>query len=144
MFNILFAEDEILIAADFCGALVGAGHIVRWVRSGHEAVEEFKKEKPDIILMDVKMESDFAGIDAAKDIVEINKHDKKAAYPHILFITSFPLNILAKQLVDFRFSGMVDKLVFKRTIINMLHEIEEGKISLKDGPVIKLNDNHRP
>ena len=36
--------------------------------SGTEAVEKTKKEKPDLVIMDVKMETDNAGLDATKAI----------------------------------------------------------------------------
>ena len=45
--------------------LVGA------VSSGAEMVELAVKEKPDVILMDIQMESEFAGIEAMKKILAV-------------------------------------------------------------------------
>lgn len=46
--------------------------VVGTASSGKEAVEKVEQLKPDIVLMDIQMETDDAGIDAAKKIKENN------------------------------------------------------------------------
>ncbi len=45
-----------------------AGIEVMEASSGKEAVERIKSEKPDLVFMDIKMETDLAGLDATKMI----------------------------------------------------------------------------
>lgn len=56
--------------------VVGSGH------DGTEAVELYKKERPDIVLMDIQMQ-EMSGLEAAEQILSINKEAK------ILLLTTF-------------------------------------------------------
>lgn len=44
--------------------------------SGKEVVEKLKKEDADLVIMDIKMETDYAGLEATKQIRKID-NDKK-------------------------------------------------------------------
>ncbi|MEQ9465929.1 MAG: response regulator [Ekhidna sp.] len=68
MGKILVAEDSLIVNQHIKHALESGGHQVVSVYSGKEAVEAAARENPDLILMDIMMETNSDGIDAAYEI----------------------------------------------------------------------------
>ncbi|GAB4234175.1 MAG: hypothetical protein Tsb0034_07750 [Ekhidna sp.] len=68
MGKILVAEDSLIVNQHIKHALQSGGHEVVSAFSGNEAVEIARKETPDLILMDIMMETQSDGIDAAFEI----------------------------------------------------------------------------
>jgi PAS domain S-box-containing protein len=67
--RILLVEDESIIALDTQSTLEGIGYeVISIVDSGEKAIEVSKKEKPDIILMDIRIKGEMDGIAAAEII----------------------------------------------------------------------------
>ena len=72
--RILIVEDELIIAEDLRLTIQNFGHeVIAIVSSGEEAVVHTDKLKPDIIFMDIHLDGDVNGIDAAIKIRE--KHE---------------------------------------------------------------------
>ncbi len=70
MGKILVAEDSLIVNQHIRRALESGSHNVISAFSGAEAVAEANKQGPDLILMDIMMESSSDGIDAAMEIKE--------------------------------------------------------------------------
>lgn len=70
MGKILVAEDSLIVNQHIKHALESGGHQVLSVHSGREAVAQAFEEKPDLILMDIMMETNSDGIDAAYEIAQ--------------------------------------------------------------------------
>lgn len=68
MGKILVAEDSLIVNQHIKYALESGNHEVTSVYSGREAVEIASKEHPDLVLMDIMMETSSDGIDAAFEI----------------------------------------------------------------------------
>ena len=68
MGKILVAEDSLIVNQHIKHALESGNHDVLSVFSGKEAVDTALIEKPDLILMDIMMETNSDGIDAAFEI----------------------------------------------------------------------------
>ncbi len=68
MGKILVAEDSLIVNQHIKHALESGGHAVVSVYSGKEAVAAASREVPDLILMDIMMETNSDGIDAAFEI----------------------------------------------------------------------------
>jgi len=67
--NILVVEDEGIVARDIKRMLEGLGYVVPAVVStGEEAVQEAENLHPDLVLMDIVLEGEMTGIDAAEEI----------------------------------------------------------------------------
>ena len=67
--NILVVEDETLVAASIKLSLVNLGYTVTSiVTSGEEAVEKAETDRPDLVLMDIVLEGEMDGIEAASQI----------------------------------------------------------------------------
>lgn len=70
--KILIVEDEAIIVKSLENRLLKAGYsIIGFASSGGEAIRLARLQKPDLILMDIKLEGEMNGIEAAE---EINKH----------------------------------------------------------------------
>lgn len=68
MGKILVAEDSLIVNQHIKHALESGGHEVVSVYSGKEAVKVASEEVPNLILMDIMMETNSDGIDAAFEI----------------------------------------------------------------------------
>lgn len=65
--NILVAEDEKIIALDISNTLRRLGYNVVGVAStGREIMEITERSKPDLVMMDIMLEGDMTGIEAAQ------------------------------------------------------------------------------
>lgn len=81
--NILIVEDEILIAELFKAYIQEFGHNVTGIAiSYEEAITMFNLQKPDLILLDIRLYGDKSGIDFANFL-----NDKKESIP-LIFLTS--------------------------------------------------------
>jgi DNA-binding NtrC family response regulator len=67
--KILIVEDEFVVANDLRLILIGAGYQVTGIASSAERAEELlQKEKPDIVLLDIRLEGKKTGIDIARKL----------------------------------------------------------------------------
>ena len=79
--NVLVVEDDTITQMYLEHMLLNDGHkIVGFAASGELAIEKAEKDKPDIILMDIELEGDMNGIDAAD-------HIRKQTDIPVVFIT---------------------------------------------------------
>ncbi len=82
MLNILIVDDSLIIRKNLTRIVKKTGHnVVYLASSGVEAVEEYQKQKPDLVTMDITM-PDMNGIEAVRHIVAIDEDAK------IIMITS--------------------------------------------------------
>ncbi len=75
--NVLLVEDQKLIRVGLISLFEGQDEIVvsSEAQSGKEAIEKYKLNKPDLVLMDIGL-PDISGIEAAKRILEFDKNAK--------------------------------------------------------------------
>ncbi|MCB9170227.1 MAG: response regulator [Flavobacteriales bacterium] len=67
--NVLVVEDEAIIRKDIIQGLQRLGYVVSGsARSGSEAVEAARSQRPDLVLMDIHLSDGPTGIDAAHHI----------------------------------------------------------------------------
>lgn len=89
--NVLIIEDELLIAMDLETIVTSLGHTVQDVATTKtEALSAVKKQRPGLILADVKLADGSSGLDAAKEIVA------ESEVP-IIFITAYPEKVLTGE-----------------------------------------------
>jgi signal transduction histidine kinase/CheY-like chemotaxis protein len=69
--RILVVDDEQLVALDIERRLAPLGYAVAAASSGEEAIERVTTEKPDLVLMDVKLSGAIDGIEAARRIRDV-------------------------------------------------------------------------
>jgi CheY-like chemotaxis protein len=81
-FKVLIAEDTSITAADLTQIIEKLGlSVLSVVKTGEEVIECVKKQKPDLILMDIMLQGYYTGIETAEII------HRKYKIPHI-FITA--------------------------------------------------------
>lgn len=68
--DVLVVDDEAQIRRVLRATLSGHGYVLREATTGEEAVEAVRKERPDLILLDVNMPG-MGGIEAAREIREM-------------------------------------------------------------------------
>jgi CheY-like chemotaxis protein len=66
--KILIVEDEYIISLTLKNIFVGSGYDATVVTSGAEAITYAEKEKPDVVIMDVSLNGQLDGIEAARMI----------------------------------------------------------------------------
>jgi CheY-like chemotaxis protein len=89
--KVLIVEDETLIAEDLHRTLSGWGHdILGVVSSGQEAIDIAKQERPDLILMDVRIKGDLNGVQTAIIIQSYYQ----SSIP-VIFITAVPIQLFS-------------------------------------------------
>jgi len=72
--NVLIVEDDPITAMDISEALIDHGFsVTKTVKSGEEALECVKSNKPDVILMDIKLDGELDGVSTAGMIGETER-----------------------------------------------------------------------
>jgi CheY-like chemotaxis protein len=83
MARILIVEDERLIAFDLQRRLTRLGYtVVALAASGVEAIQQALALHPDVVLMDIRLQGDMDGVEAAQQI------HASAAIP-VVFMTAY-------------------------------------------------------
>ena len=114
MKKILIVEDQKIIAKDIENKLLELDYIVpAIISSGEEVIEAIKKTKPDLILMDIKLEGLMDGIEAA---VEVRK---KFDIP-VVFVTSYSNNSTLKRAKEAEPYGYIVKPIDERDLISSI------------------------
>lgn len=89
--KILIVEDETLIAEDIQKMLQKWGyHVIGVATAGKQAIEIAKEDRPDLILMDIRIKGEVNGVEAA---ILIESHYQRSI--PIIFITAVPVRLYA-------------------------------------------------
>lgn len=113
-YRVVIGDDESIIRLDLCEMLEEAGHVVVGeATDGVEALELARKEKPDIVLLDIKMPR-LDGIHAAKMIC----HERIAP---VLLLTAYSQQDVVEQAKD---SGVLGYLVKPVSPVNLFPAME--------------------
>jgi two-component system, response regulator PdtaR len=84
MANILIVEDEPIVGMQLQESLEGMGHSVpAIIDSGDEVLSAVLSNKPDLILMDIKLRSFIDGVDAASRL-------KLVCDVPVIYLTAYP------------------------------------------------------
>lgn len=82
MLNILVVDDSLIMRRNIIKMIESLGHkVVGEAKDGHEAVEVYRKLKPDLVTMDITMPR-LDGLGAVKELKRIDKNAK------IIMVTS--------------------------------------------------------
>ena len=81
--RVLIVEDEVIVALELQQLLTDLGYaVVSTARAGTEAIKQAQSQELDLILMDIQLEDDITGIDAARRIQDTEQIP-------IIFLTAF-------------------------------------------------------
>ena len=124
--RIMIADDHPLYAEGLKNLLEDDFDIVSVVSTGQEAVEEARRSKPDVILMDVNMPG-LDGIAATRQIVAEQSNIK------ILMLTSFAETDTLFRAIRAGAVGYLLKNLEDTEIISGLWELQKGKNPFSPG-----------
>lgn len=69
MTKVQIAEDELITAMDLRKDLLDMGYeVCSFATTGRKAIEIAEREKPDVIIMDIKLRGEMDGMETAKEI----------------------------------------------------------------------------
>ncbi len=89
--KILIVEDEWIIANDIKSSLKDLGYnVVAVAATGQESIDQAMSRKPDLVLMDIVLQGDIDGIEAAKHIM-------KALDVPVVYLTAYTDDEVLKQ-----------------------------------------------
>ncbi len=123
MKKILVVDDEAPIRKLFCEALTGKGYQVSSVSSGEEAIVLLKKQKPDLIILDIAM----PGMNGIETLKEIRGIDNKVDVVMMSGVATDEMEREAREIgvSGFLFKGLtVDR--FLNAVAKLLDEIGAG------------------
>ncbi len=123
MKKILVIDDELPIRKLLYDALTGKGYQVSSVSSGEEAIALLKKEKPDLIILDIAM----PGMNGIETLKEIRSFDNKVHVVMMSGVATAEMEQKAREIgvSHFLFKGLaVDR--FLKKVTKLLDEKETG------------------
>ena len=108
--KILVAEDEAISALSMQRALTLSGYdVCDLVSTGEEAMERVKQEKPDLVIMDVFLNGNVNGIEAAMEI-------RSGSDIPIVFITGYEEEKIIERIKSVKFSKYLIKPFTPKTL----------------------------
>lgn len=112
--RIMVVEDELLIAEDLVECLRENGYEVNQaVASGEEALQEARKQRPDLVLMDISLKGPINGIVAAGRI-----HQEIGSA--IVFLTGQPHSDLSEKTYSLHPAGFIAKPFSEQDLLEVL------------------------
>lgn len=103
--NILIVEDETVIALSLRILLMKAGYVINGIFArGEQAVISACENKPDLVLMDIRLAGDMDGIETAKQIAE-------QTHSPILFMTAYADPEVKEKAMELKPLGFLQKPV---------------------------------
>jgi PAS domain S-box-containing protein len=127
--KILIVEDEVIVAKNIEKHLTAAGYsVVGFAATAEESIKKAKAEKPDLVLMDIKLKGETDGVEAAIKI-------RESLRLPVIFLTSYtddetfqrakltdPFGYLIKPFEIKDLKRSVEMALFKNKISNKLLE----------------------
>jgi CheY-like chemotaxis protein len=124
--RILVVEDEQIIAADLRNKLSAMGHeVVGMAISGEEAVTIADEMKPDLVLMDVQLEGQMTGAQAARTI------QQRIGTP-VVYLTAYP-NFFLNEPGQMQPPGICLGKPFSRIQLESAVKVALGKLERATG-----------
>ena len=127
--NILIAEDEVIAANYLKQIITREGfNVVGRVGTGREIIQLAKSCKPDLILMDIMLEDNISGIDAAIEIHRVNKDII------IIFLTAYSDKEMIQSAINANAYGYFlkpynkEEILANLTIINSKINVKKPKV----------------
>ena len=125
MIRVLIADDQSLVRTGFRMILEAEEDIevVGEAEDGVHAVEQIKRLKPDVALMDIRMPR-LNGLDATREIVSHGDG------PRVLMLTTFDLNEYVYEALRAGASGFLLKDVPAEQLVAGIHVVAQGEALL--------------
>ena len=118
--RILIADDDRVISIGLQLALEELGHeVVGWAATGEGAIELASQQRPNVVFMDISLEEDLSGIDAAMVIRE------DLSIPSVFFSGSSDERT-RRDAAAAEPLAFVDKLITQEELARLLRRLTES------------------
>ncbi len=112
--KILIVEDEEITAMLYREILLKEGYTVTGcVQSGEEAVQQVKKDNPDLIIMDIFLSGAMNGIDAVREIKKFRKIP-------VIYVTANSDDMTRKSAMETCPAGYLTKPIQMRELSSLI------------------------
>ena len=133
--KVLIVEDELLIAETIRLYLNERGHSVTNIAiSFDEAIEFYEEEKPDVILLDVRLYGEKSGIDFANYLAQ-----KKSKVPFVFLTSQFDKRIVESAMTT-NPNGYLTKPIQKESLWTTIELAYNQAISIETETKLQIND----
>lgn len=117
MKKIIIADDEPLIRLTLSIQLKARGYnIVAETKNGRDTIKNVAIHKPDIIFMDIDMETHTDGIDTCKIIKQENPGIK------IILVSAYPVSEFAEYLKKSLHDGYIEKPPLLENLVSFIND----------------------
>lgn len=132
--NIAVIDDDVIVAVSLKTILESTGdiNVTATGKSGEEAVEIYREHKPDVLLMDIRMQG-MSGLEAGEIIIKENPEAK------ILYLTTFSDDEYIVKALNIGAKGYILKQDFNG-IAPALEAVMRGQSVFGDQVITKLPD----
>lgn len=126
MTRVVIVDDQAMVRAGFAAILQAQDDItvVAQAGDGVEGVEIVRRERPDVVLMDVRMPN-LDGISATREILGAADHDGRPA-PAILILTTFDADEYVHDALGAGASGFLLKDALPEELVQAVRVIASG------------------
>ncbi|MEA1925472.1 MAG: response regulator [Candidatus Altiarchaeota archaeon] len=117
MAKILIADDSVFMRKILIKILnkMGQEDIIE-AENGDEALEEYKKETPDLVLLDIVMKGKYE-MDVLKDIIKINPNAK------VIMVSAVGQESIVKEATDIGAKDFVSKPFKEEQVIDTINKV---------------------
>ncbi len=109
--------------------------ITETASSGEEAIQQYIRHRPDIVLMDIQLDSGIGGVDTIRVIRKIDPTAR------ILVVTLLKGDHDIKAAIDAGAAAYLLKNVEPRELVATVHKVAQGKSVLPDALAVQLRGN---
>ena len=136
MTRVLLVDDQALVRTGFRLIVERAGlEVVGEAADGLEAVELARRERPDVVLMDIRMPR-LDGIEATRRIVSVQPDVR------VLVLTTFDLDEYVLSAIRAGASGFMLKDVDPEDLVHAVRVVARGEAMLAPGLTRRLLDRY--
>ncbi len=138
MIRVLIADDQALVRGGF--RMILDAHpdinVIAEVGDGREAIEATRLQRPDIVLMDIRM-PDLDGIEATRRLLA-----EKVDRPKIMMLTTFDADEYVYQALRAGASGFLLKDVDPPDLVRAVRVVHAGEALLAPAIISRLIQQH--
>ena len=132
--RVLVVDDQTVVREGLAAILANYPdvEVIGQASDGIQAVEMVRKEKPDVVLLDMKMPNQNDGL------IAIPKIKEGSPKTQILVVTAFDENDLVYQAIKAGALGYILKDVTRDQLLQAVREVYQGRPSLQPSIAVKL------
>lgn len=121
LIRVLLADDHPMLMAGFAALLSDEGfEIVGQVKTPEEAIRHYFKQRPDVVILDIRFGPGMTGLDAAKEILTRDSQAK------IVFFSQFDQPAMAQQAYKMGAFAYLTKDSEPELLIEAIRQAYEG------------------